>query len=55
MFEFRQVKYKDVVDIPNLHINQGLTVLMGESGSGKTTVLRLLNKMISPTQGQYFV
>lgn len=52
MFEFRQVKYKDVVDIPNLHINLGLTVLMGESGSGKTTVLRLLNKMISPTQGE---
>ncbi len=52
MFEFRRVKYKEVVDIPNLRINQGLTVLMGESGSGKTTVLRLLNKMISPTQGQ---
>ena len=52
MFEFHQVKYKGVVDIPDLNIDHGLTVLMGESGSGKTTVLRLLNKMISPTQGR---
>ena len=52
MFEFKNVKYKDVVDIPNLYIEEGLTVLLGASGSGKTTVLRMLNKMISPTQGE---
>jgi putative ABC transport system ATP-binding protein len=52
MFEFRSVKYKDVVDIPDLYIEEGLTVLLGASGSGKTTVLRMLNKMISPTEGE---
>ncbi len=52
MFEFIEVKYLEVVDIPYLYISEGLTVLLGASGSGKTTVLRLLNKMISPTQGR---
>ncbi len=52
MFELIDVKYQEVVDIPNLYISEGLTVLLGASGSGKTTVLRLLNKMLSPTQGR---
>lgn len=52
MFEFIDVKYKDIIDIPNLRIKQGLTVFLGQSGSGKTTVLKMLNKMISPTQGR---
>ena len=52
MFELINVKYQDIVDIPNLYINEGLIVLFGASGSGKTTVLRMLNKMISPTQGR---
>lgn len=52
MFEFIDVRYKDIVDIANLSINTGLTAILGQSGSGKTTVLRMLNKMISPTQGR---
>lgn len=51
MFEFIDVQYKDIVDLPNLYINKGLTAILGQSGSGKTTILRMLNKMISPTQG----
>lgn len=51
MFEFAEVKYKDIVDIPHLAIGDGLVVMLGPSGGGKTTVLRMLNKMISPTQG----
>ena len=54
MFELIEVKYREVVDIPHLYIAEGLTVVLGASGSGKTTVLRLLNKMISPTQGRIF-
>jgi putative ABC transport system ATP-binding protein len=52
MFELIEVKYKDIVDIPNLSISRGLTVLLGPSGGGKTTILRMLNKMISPTRGR---
>jgi putative ABC transport system ATP-binding protein len=52
MFEFIEVKYKDIINIPNLSINKGITTLVGASGSGKTTILKMLNKMISPTQGR---
>ena len=51
MFEFIDVKYGNIIDLPRLFINTGITVLIGASGSGKTTILRMLNKMISPTQG----
>lgn len=53
MFEFKDVRYKDIIDIPSLVIKKGeITTLIGESGGGKTTILRLLNKMISPTHGE---
>lgn len=53
MFEFIDVRYKDIIDIPSLVIKKGqITTLIGESGGGKTTILRLLNKMISPTDGE---
>jgi len=54
MFQFTQVKYKDIIDLPDLLINRGITILVGVSGSGKTTILKMLNKMISPTQGNIF-
>ncbi|MGC7871953.1 ABC transporter ATP-binding protein [Desulfosporosinus sp. SYSU MS00001] len=53
MFEFYDVKYKEVLDLPKLEIEQEeITTLVGASGSGKTTILRMLNKLISPTQGR---
>jgi len=53
MFQFTDVKYKDILDVPRLLIEKGkITTLVGSSGSGKTTILRMLNKMISPTQGK---
>lgn len=53
MFEFIGVRYKDVLDIPTLYIEkEKITTLVGASGSGKTTILKMLNKMISPTQGR---
>jgi len=53
MFQLIDVKYKDIVDIPTLIIEKGkITTLVGSSGSGKTTILRMLNKMLSPTLGR---
>ena len=53
MFEFIDVTYKDIICIPSLVIEkQKVTTLVGTSGSGKTTILRMLNKMISPTKGK---
>lgn len=52
MFEFIGVRYKNIIEIPSLEIEKGkITTLAGESGGGKTTILKMLNKMISPTQG----
>lgn len=52
MFEFIDVKYKNILDIPKLDIGkENVTSLIGESGGGKTTILKLLNKMISPSDG----
>ncbi|MCB0377471.1 MAG: ABC transporter ATP-binding protein [Bdellovibrionales bacterium] len=40
----------------NLEIEQGKTFcLIGESGSGKTTILRLMNGLLKPQQGQVFL
>lgn len=42
-----------VVDDLNLDINEGeLFVLVGTSGSGKTTTLKMINRLITPTSGQ---
>ncbi|MBL4647599.1 MAG: ATP-binding cassette domain-containing protein [Gammaproteobacteria bacterium] len=36
----------------SLHVHRGETlVLLGSSGSGKTTVLKMINRLIEPTQG----
>lgn len=44
---------KKAVSDVNLTIEQGdMYVLMGLSGSGKSTVLRMLNRLIEPTEGQ---
>lgn len=53
MFNFENVKYKDVLDIKDLHIEKNkITCIVGESGSGKTTLLKLFNKLISPDKGK---
>ncbi|SHK18709.1 putative ABC transport system ATP-binding protein [Anaerobranca californiensis DSM 14826] len=55
MFLLREVKYKDILYIKNLTIkNQLITSIVGQSGTGKTTLLRLLNKLISPDTGDIF-
>jgi osmoprotectant transport system ATP-binding protein len=40
----------------NLQVNRGETlVLLGRSGSGKTTALKLINRLLTPSSGQLLV
>jgi putative ABC transport system ATP-binding protein len=52
MFELNNLKYKDILEIDHLEINKGeITCIVGRSGGGKSTFLKLLNNMISSDQG----
>ncbi len=52
MFLLENVLYKDILNIKKLIIASGkITCLIGESGSGKTSMLKLLNHLISCQQG----
>ncbi|HVF49084.1 MAG TPA: ATP-binding cassette domain-containing protein [Pyrinomonadaceae bacterium] len=60
--EFRNVTYSvaqmpaPILDSLNLEIRRGETlVLLGESGCGKTTTLRLINRLLLPTAGEVLV
>ena len=58
--EFRRTNYEiggaKILDNLNLQIKTGETlVLLGESGCGKTTTLRLVNRLIEPTEGEVLV
>jgi putative ABC transport system ATP-binding protein len=53
MFRFQNVIYKDIINIKSLTIpSNKIVCITGESGGGKTTLLKLLNKMISPDSGE---
>ena len=57
MIVFKDVSksYKNVTVLKNisLTIEDGdLVCLIGESGCGKTTTLKMINKLISPTSGE---
>lgn len=51
MFEVSNLKFKNILDISLLYINNPITCIVGPSGSGKTTLLRMLNKLNVPDNG----
>ena len=58
--EFRRTSYEigatKILNDLNLQIREGETlVLLGESGCGKTTTLRLVNRLIDPSAGEVLV
>lgn len=60
--EFRRITYAvpempaPILDDLDLEVRRGETlVLLGESGCGKTTTLRLVNRMLLPTAGEVIV
>jgi osmoprotectant transport system ATP-binding protein len=58
--EFRRVKYAaggvDILDDLNFDVRRGeVLILLGESGCGKTTTLKLINRLIEPTAGEIMV
>jgi osmoprotectant transport system ATP-binding protein len=60
--EFRNVSYlippnpTPIINNLNLTVHQGETlVLLGESGCGKTTTLKLVNRLYTPTSGEVLV
>ena len=60
MIEFRNVSYHvngvQVLSHLNLQVARGETlVLLGRSGSGKTTTLKLVNRLVVPSSGEILV
>jgi osmoprotectant transport system ATP-binding protein len=60
LVEFRDVSYeiagRPILRELSLNVEAGETlVLLGRSGSGKTTALKMINGMLFPTQGQVLV
>jgi len=60
VIEFRDVSYRvagaQILSGLNLQVQFGETlVLFGRSGSGKTTTLKLVNRLLSPTAGEVWV
>lgn len=62
LVEFRDVTYRvpavssPIISNLNLKVLRGETlVLLGESGCGKTTTLRLVNRLLLPSSGQVLV
>ena len=60
MLEFRNIKKvfknKTVINDISFTVNKGeFVVIVGQSGCGKTTTLKMINKLISPTSGSIYL
>ena len=53
LFTLQHVCYKNIVTYPDMEIpNGGSTFISGESGAGKSILLKLLNGALSPSSGR---
>lgn len=61
VLEFRNVAYvlpnrQPLLSGLNLRVHRGETlILLGRSGSGKTTTLKLINRLLTPSSGEVLV
>jgi len=61
LVEFHDVSYsvsngQSIIDRLTMRVERGETfVLLGESGCGKTTTLKLVNRLLTPTSGEVIV
>ena len=61
VIEFRNVSFhlengRELIQDLNLTVLEGETlILLGQSGSGKTTTLKLINRLLEPTSGEVLV
>lgn len=51
MFEISGLCFKDILNIQSICINRQITCIVGASGCGKTTLLRMLNRLNDPDKG----
>ena len=55
MFYIKDLKFKSILDIDEMKIEgHKITSIVGKSGSAKTTLLKMLNKMFTPDSGEIF-
>lgn len=55
IFDIKNVSYKNILQGISFSIeDEKTTCIIGKSGSGKTTILKLLNKLISPETGEVY-
>lgn len=55
MIKMEKVQYKNILYVESLVFKENtFNILKGTSGCGKTTLLKLLNKMISPCEGEIY-
>ena len=54
-FKLQKIKFKGILEIDNLKINEKSISIIGKSGGGKSTLLKILANIISADSGDYFV
>lgn len=54
-FNFSKIRFKNILDIEELNINEHSVAIVGKSGGGKSTLLRIMANIISLDSGDFFI